>query len=136
VLTRVASERQCAAVGIYPRPWLASGRVIIENKRAVGAELSYNGVEPIMAGDVVLSVTTVHSPTFPMHSGVMLAAQMGQPLIAGIVDARLTSCSVADSYRGTHMSSGMSHRRPLIIVNDVSRVSEVHLLAVGTCAIN
>ena len=102
-----------------------------------------------MAGEVVLSVTTVHGPTFPMHSGVMLAAQMGQPRIAGIVDARLKSCSVADSYRGAHMSSGMSHRRPLIIVDDVPpesigaaardiacRASEVHLLAVGTCAIN
>ena len=66
-----------------------------------------------------------------------------------IVDARLKSGSIAESCRGAHMSGGLSHCRPLIIVDNVPpesiraaaqdiacRASEVHVLAVGTCAIN
>jgi choline dehydrogenase len=83
------SKRRCSAVDVYPRPHLVSGRVLTENKRAVGVEMNDNTVEPIMAGGVVLSVNTVHSPTIPMYSGVVLAWQMGQHRIAGIVDASL-----------------------------------------------
>jgi hypothetical protein len=57
--------------------------------------------------------------------------------------------SVAESCRGAHMSGGLSHCRPLIIVDDVPpesiraaahdiacRASKVNILAVGTFAIN
>jgi hypothetical protein len=56
---------------------------------------------------------------------------------------------IADSCRGAHMSGGLSHRRPKIIVDQVPpapiraaahdiacRASEVHVPAVGTRAIN
>jgi choline dehydrogenase-like flavoprotein len=120
-------------------------RILIENKRAVGIELSDNGVETIMAGEVVLPV----SPTILMHSGDGLAQQMGQHRIAVIVDVRLKRAAVADSCHGAHVSGGLSHRGPLIIVDDVPpesirtaardiacRASEVHALAVRTLAIN
>src|SRR4029453_18652204 len=57
--------------------------------------------------------------------------------------------SVAESCRGTHMSGGLSHCRPLIVVDDVPpesiraaahdiacRASKVNILALGTFAIN
>jgi hypothetical protein len=79
----------------------------------------------------------------------MRPEQLRQRGIAMIVDARLKSGSIADSCRGAHMSGGLSHRRPKIIVDQVPpesiraaahdiacRASEVHVLAVGTCAIN
>ena len=57
--------------------------------------------------------------------------------------------SIADSCRGAHMSGGLSHRRPKTIVDQVPPESiraaardiaccafDVHVLAVGTCAIN
>ena len=66
-----------------------------------------------------------------------------------IVDARLKRGSIAESCRGAHMSGGLSHCRPLIIVDNVPpesiraaahdiacRPSEVNVLAVGTFAIN
>ena len=66
-----------------------------------------------------------------------------------LVDATLKSGSIAESRRGAHVSGGLSHRRPKIIVDQVPpesiraaahdiacRASEVHVLAVGTCAIN
>ena len=66
-----------------------------------------------------------------------------------IVDATLKSGSVAESCRGAHMSGGLSHCRPLIIVDNVPpesiraaahdiacRASKVNILAVGTFAIN
>jgi hypothetical protein len=69
--------------------------------------------------------------------------------VAVIVDETLTSGSIAESCRRAHMSGGLSHRRPKIIVDQVPpasiraavrdiacRASEVHVLAVGTCAIN
>jgi hypothetical protein len=61
----------------------------------------------------------------------------------------LKSGSIAESCRRAHVSGGLSHRRPKIIVDQVPpasiraaareiacRASEVHVLAVGTCAIN
>jgi choline dehydrogenase-like flavoprotein len=146
----VANQRRCSAVDAYPRPHLASRRVtlltgktvvriLVENKRAVGVELMDQGLETIMAGEVVLLASTVHSPTILMHSGIGLAEQLRQRGIG----------SIADSCRGAHMSGGLSHRRPKIIVDQVPpesiraaahdiacRASEVHVLAVGTCAIN
>ena len=75
--------------------------------------------------------------------------QLRQRGIAVIVNARLKSGSIADSCRGAHMSGGLSHCGPLIIVDNVSpasiraaardiacRAFDVHVLAVGTCAIN
>ena len=69
--------------------------------------------------------------------------------MAVIVDARLKSGSIAESRHGAHISGGLSHCRPLIIVDQVPpefiraaaenvacRASEVHVLAVGICAIN
>jgi hypothetical protein len=69
--------------------------------------------------------------------------------VAVIVDARLKGGSIAESWRGTHMSGGLSHCRPLIIVDQVPpesiraaaqdiacRAPKVHVLAVGACAIN
>src|SRR5262249_37186275 len=60
-----------------------------------------------------------------------------------------TSGSVTESCRGAHMSGGLSHCRPLIIVDDVPpesiraaahdiacRASKVNILAAGTFAIN
>jgi len=75
--------------------------------------------------------------------------QLRQRGIAVIVNARLKSGSIADSCRGAHMSGGLSHRRPKTIVDQVPpesiraaardiacRAFDVHVLAVGTCAIN
>jgi choline dehydrogenase-like flavoprotein len=70
--TTVANQRRCSAVDAYPRPHLESRRVtfltgktvvriLVENKRAVGVELMDKGLEAIMAGEVVLSASTVHS---------------------------------------------------------------------------
>jgi choline dehydrogenase-like flavoprotein len=98
----------------------------------------------ITAGGVVLSAGSVHSPKILMHSGIGPAGQLRQRRIAAIVDARLKS-----GWRGAHLSGGLSHRRPKTIVDHVPpesiraaahdiacRTSEVHVLAVGTCAIN
>jgi hypothetical protein len=84
-----------------------------------------------------------------MHSGIGPAEQPRQHGITVIVDARLKSGSIAESCHGAHMSAGLSHCRPLAIVDNVPpesiraaaqdiacRASEVHVLAVGTCAIN
>ena len=59
------------------------------------------------------------------------------------------SGSIAESYRGAYISGGLSHRRPSIIIDYVPpesiraaaqdigrRAADVHVLAVGTCAIN
>jgi choline dehydrogenase-like flavoprotein len=81
VQSTVGNQRRCSAVDAYLRPHLASGRVtlltgktvvrvFIENNRAVGVELSGKGLESIMAGQVVLSAGSVHSPTILMHSGI------------------------------------------------------------------
>jgi choline dehydrogenase-like flavoprotein len=96
VQSTVGNQRRCSAVDAHLRPHLASGRVtlltdktvtriLIENKRAVGVELTDN--EMIRAGDVVLSAGAVHSPTILMHSGIGPAEQLRQHGIAVIVDA-------------------------------------------------
>ncbi|WP_225707400.1 GMC family oxidoreductase [Bradyrhizobium cenepequi] len=98
VQSTVGNQRRCSAVDAYLRPHLASGRVtlltgktviriLIENKRAVGIELRDNGLERIIAGEVVLSAGTVHSPTILMHSGIGPAEQLRQHGIAVIVDS-------------------------------------------------
>ncbi|GII32332.1 hypothetical protein Pmi06nite_57740 [Planotetraspora mira] len=69
--------------------------------------------------------------------------------MAVIVDATLKSGSIAESFRGARVSGGLSHRRPKIVVDQVPpesiraavrdiacRPFEVHVLTVGTCAIN
>ena len=63
--------------------------------------------------------------------------------------ATLKSGSIAESCRGAHVSGGLSHRRPTTIVDQVPpesiraaardiacRAFDVHVLAIGTCAIN
>jgi choline dehydrogenase len=98
VQSTVGNQRRCSAVDAYLRPHLASGRVtlltgktvariLIENKRAVGVELSDKGLETIMAGEVVLSAGSVHSPTILMHSGIGPAEWLRQHGIAVIVDS-------------------------------------------------
>jgi hypothetical protein len=69
--------------------------------------------------------------------------------VAVIIDETLKSGSIAESCRGAHVSGGLSHRRPKTIVDQVPpasiraaardiacRAFDVHVLAVGTCAIN
>ncbi|WP_262269477.1 GMC family oxidoreductase [Microvirga yunnanensis] len=98
VQSTIGNQRRCSAVDAYLRPHLDSGRVtlltgkavvriLIENRRAVGVELSDNGRETIRAGEVVLSAGAVHSPTILMHSGIGPAEQLRQHGIAVIVDA-------------------------------------------------
>jgi len=152
--TTVGNQRRCSAVDAYLRPHVDSTdktvvRILVENKRAVGVELMDKGLGRITAGEVVQSAGSVHSPKILMHLGIGPAEQLRQRGIAVIVDARLKSGSIADSCRGAHMSGGPSHRRPKTIVYQVPpesiraaahdiacRASEVHVLAVGTCAIN
>jgi hypothetical protein len=68
---------------------------------------------------------------------------------ASAIDAGPKGRSIAKSCRDAHVSGGLSHGRPLIIVDQVPpesiraaaqdigrRASDVHVLAVGTCAIN
>jgi hypothetical protein len=65
------------------------------------------------------------------------------------VASTLKSGSIAESCRGAHVSGGLSHRRPTTIVDQVPpqsiraaardiacRAFDVHMLAVGTYAIN
>jgi choline dehydrogenase-like flavoprotein len=98
VQSTVGNQRRCSAVDAYLRPHLASGRVtlltgktavriLIENKRAVGVELMDSGLETIMAGEVVLSAGSTHSPMILMHSGIGPAEQLRQHGIAVIVDS-------------------------------------------------
>jgi choline dehydrogenase-like flavoprotein len=98
VQSTVGNYRRCSAADAYLRPHLESGRVtlltgktvtrvLIENKRAVGVELSDKGLKTIMAGEVVLSAGAVHSPMILMHSGVGPAEQLRQHGIAVIVDS-------------------------------------------------
>jgi choline dehydrogenase-like flavoprotein len=98
VQSTVGNQRRCSAVDAYLRPHLNSGRVtlltgktvvriLVENKRAVGVEFMDNGLERIMAGEVVLSAGTVHSPTILMHSGIGPAEQLRQHGIAVIIDS-------------------------------------------------
>src|SRR5438477_543727 len=93
VQSTVGNQRRCSAVDAYLRPHLASGRVtlltgktvvriLIENKRAVGIELMDN--EMIMAGEVVLSAGSVHSPTGD-RSGITFELVVLQPKSRGWV---------------------------------------------------
>src|SRR5215831_17150351 len=97
-----------------------------------------------MAGEVVLLASTVHSPTILMHSGIGLAEQLRQR-----GDCRRQAEEWLHRRQLPWRSGGLSHRRPKIIVDQVPpesiraaahdiacRASEVHVLAVGTCAIN
>jgi choline dehydrogenase len=98
VQSTVGNHQRCSAVDAYLRPHLASGRVtlltgktavriLIENKRAVGVELSGRSPKTVMAGAVVLSAGSVHSPTILMHSGIGPGEQLRQHGIAVIVDS-------------------------------------------------
>ena len=91
----------------------------------------------------------IQSPTILMRSGIGPAEQLRQHGIAMIVAARLKSGSIAESCRGARMSGGLSHRSPLIIVDNVPpepvraaahdiacRAAEVHGLAVRSSSIN
>jgi choline dehydrogenase-like flavoprotein len=96
VQSTVGHQRRCSAVDAYLRPHLNSGRVtlltdktvvrvLIEDKRAVGVQLTED--EVIMAGEVVLSAGAVHSPTILMHSGIGPAEQLRQHGIGVVVDS-------------------------------------------------
>ena len=97
VQSNVGHQRRCSAVDAYLRPHLASGRVtllikktvvrvLLENSRAAGVELSDNGGR-IMAGEVVLSAGALHSPKILMHSGIGPGDQLRQHGIGVIVDS-------------------------------------------------
>jgi len=96
VQSTTGNHRRCSAVDAHLRPHLDSGRVtlltgktvarvVLQNKRAVGVELS--GGEIVMAGQVVLSAGAIHSPTILMHSGVGPAGHLRDHGIGVIVDS-------------------------------------------------
>ena len=83
------------------------------------------------------------------QTGIGVAEQLRQRGIAVVGDAWLKRGFIAASCGGAPVSGGPTHRRPLIIVDQVPpeairaaaqdigcRASEVNTLAVGTCAIN
>ena len=87
---------------------------------------------------------------FDVQLPVAGRACTSEPSVAAdSADGTEKSGSVAESCRGAHMSGGLSHCRPLIIVDNVPpesiraaahdiacRASKVNILAVGTFAIN
>lgn len=96
VQSNVGHQRRCSAVDAYLRPHLASGRVtllvdrtvirvLLENGRAVGVELSDG--QRISAGEIVLSAGSLHSPKILMHSGIGPAEQLRQHGIGVLVDS-------------------------------------------------
>jgi choline dehydrogenase-like flavoprotein len=96
VQSNVGRQRRCSAVDAYLRPHLASGRVtlltgrtvtrvLLENGRAVGVELSDD--HRIAAGEVVLSAGSLHSPKILMHSGIGPGDQLRRHGIGVIVDS-------------------------------------------------
>ena len=97
VQSNVGHQRQCSAADAYLRPHLASGRVtlltdrtvvrvLFEDGRAVGVELSDDGGR-IRAAEVVLSAGTLHSPKILMHSGIGPAGQLRAHGLGVIVDS-------------------------------------------------
>ena len=97
VQSNVGHQRRCSAADAYLRPHLASGRVtlltdqtvirvLLENNRAIGVELSDDGGK-ICAGEVVLSAGALHSPKILMHSGIGPAEQLRGHGIGVIVDS-------------------------------------------------
>ena len=98
VQSTVGHQRRCSAVDAYLRPHLASGRVtllakktvvrvLVENGRAVGVQLSSKGFEVIMARQVVLSAGSIQSPTILMRSGIGPGGHLRRHGIGVIVDA-------------------------------------------------
>ena len=98
------------------------------------------------------TTTTLQPSKLPVRPGSPPTAEppdFSRVLRRPLGDATLKSGSIAESRRGAHVSGGLSHRRPLIVVDQVPpesiraaaqdiacRASEVHVLAVGTCALN
>lgn len=102
-----------------------------------------------MTGEVVPSAGTVLSSAILVSSGIGPAKQLHQHSISVIVVASLNCGATAESRRGARASGGMSHRRALIIVDnvppepiraaphDVARCAvHMHDLAVRTCSVN
>lgn len=98
VQSTIGHQRRCSAVDAYLRPHLASGRVtlltektvvrvLVENGRAVGVQLSSKGFEAIMARQVVLSAGSIQSPTILMRSGIGPAGHLRRHGIAVVVDS-------------------------------------------------
>jgi choline dehydrogenase-like flavoprotein len=98
VQSTTGNHRRCNAADAYLRPHLSSGRVtlltgetvvrvLIENNRAVGVELSGDARETIKAGQVVLSAGAVHSPMILMHSGIGPADHLREHGIDVVVDS-------------------------------------------------
>src|SRR3546814_11346201 len=104
-----------SAVDAYPRPHLASVRVtlltektvvrvLVENGRAVGVQLSSKGFEAIMARQVVLSAGSIQSPTILMRSGIGPAGQLRRHGIGVIVDSPEVGENLQDQDRKSVVS--------------------------------
>ena len=94
----MGNHRRCSAVDAYLRPHLNSGRVtlltgrtavriLFDNKKAVGVELSDKAHGRIKAGQVIVSGGALHSPTILMHSGIGPADHLRKNGIDVLVDS-------------------------------------------------